>query len=89
MNFNLLMSLVLIALWSAAVAYIVGRQKGYEVGSESTKAIYAPSYEKNVQSIKQLREAAVSYGYADWVVTDNKNGETDFRWKTKSIPVEK
>jgi hypothetical protein len=31
--------------------------------------------------IEPLKEKAVEEGYAEWVVTNNKTGETKFTWK--------
>lgn len=31
--------------------------------------------------IEPMQEKAVEKGYAEWVITNNKNGETKFVWK--------
>lgn len=31
--------------------------------------------------VEPLQEKAVEKGYAEWVVKNNKNGETQFTWK--------
>ena len=31
--------------------------------------------------VEPLKEKAVEKGYAEWVVKNNKNGETQFTWK--------
>ena len=58
-------------LWVAFGGYHLGKLEGHERGMESSKAIYKPEIDKRIDSIRQLREAAVSYGYATWEVTDN------------------
>jgi hypothetical protein len=75
-------------VWGMLMGLAIGSSNGYDKGSQSTKSIYQPELEKSVQSLNQLREAAVSYGYAEWVVMNNTNGNTEFRWKTKSIKLE-
>jgi hypothetical protein len=89
MRADALIGIISLMVYVCIMGFFIGASSGYDKGSESMKRVYKPEMEKYAQTLKQLRESAVSYGYAEWVVMDNTNGNTEFRWKAKSINPEK